>query len=88
MFRRHILLYENGVIYMAMKLKNWIKMHRARLDLTQEALADIVGCTRQTVISIEKNRYTPSVELAMKIAQALEMTVDELFVFVDESEED
>ncbi|MGC9315437.1 MAG: helix-turn-helix transcriptional regulator, partial [bacterium] len=60
-----------------MKLKNWIKMHRARLDLTQEALADIVGCTRQTVISIEKNRYTPSVELAMKIAQALEMTVDE-----------
>lgn len=73
---------------MAMKLKNWIKMHRARLDLTQEALADIVGCTRQTVISIEKNRYTPSVELAMKIAQALEMTVDELFEFVDESEED
>ena len=73
---------------MAMKLKNWIKMHRARLDLTQEALADIVGCTRQTVISIEKNRYTPSVELAMKIAQALEMTVDELFEFVDEGEED
>jgi putative transcriptional regulator len=69
---------------MATKLKNWIKMHRAKLDLTQEGLADIVGCTRQTVISIEKNRYTPSVELAMKIAQALQVRVDELFELVED----
>lgn len=69
---------------MATKLKNWIKMHRAKLDLTQEGLAEIVGCTRQTVISIEKNRYTPSVELAMKIAQVLQVRVDELFELVED----
>jgi len=72
---------------MAQKLRNWVKMHRARLDLTQENLADLVGCTRQTIISIEKSRYTPSIELAMKIARALEMTVDALFEFVDETPE-
>lgn len=72
---------------MATELRNWIKMHRARLDLTQESLANIVGCTRQTIISIEKNRYTPSVELAMKIARALDMTVDELFEFADDEGE-
>jgi len=72
---------------MSEKLRNWVKMHRARLDLTQENLADLVGCTRQTIISIEKNRYTPSIELAMKIARALEMTVDGLFEFVDETPE-
>lgn len=69
---------------MAETVKNWIKMHRARLELTQKELADMVGCTRQTIISIEKCRYTPSVELAMKIARILEMTVDELFEFCDE----
>ena len=72
---------------MAEKIRNWIKMHRARLDWTQEQLAEKVGCTRQTIISIEKNRYTPSVELAMKIARTLGMTVDELFEFVAEADE-
>jgi len=44
-----------------------------------------VGCTRQTIISIEKYRYTPSVELALKIARVLGMTVDELFEFEEEN---
>ncbi|RKZ31680.1 transcriptional regulator [bacterium] len=70
---------------MSEKLRNWIKMHRARLDMTQEQLAEAVGCTRQTIISIEKYRYTPSVELALKIARVLGMTVDELFEFEEEN---
>ena len=73
---------------MAERLKNWIKMHRARLDMRQEDLAAKVGCTRQTIISIEKYRYTPSVELALKIAKALGMKVDELFYFAEGEDEE
>ncbi len=62
-----------------MKLKNHIKQHRARLDLTQEALADKVGVRRQTILAIEKGQYTPSAMLAFLIARALGMKVDELF---------
>ncbi|MFH1891614.1 MAG: helix-turn-helix transcriptional regulator [Candidatus Zixiibacteriota bacterium] len=42
------------------KLRNHIKQHRARLDLTQQVLADIVGVSRQTIISTEKGQYVPS----------------------------
>ncbi len=62
-----------------MKLKNHIKQHRARLDLTQEALADKVGVRRQTILAIEKGQYVPSAMLAFLIARALGMKVDELF---------
>ena len=61
------------------ELINHIKQHRARLDLTQEALAQKVGVRRQTIISIEKGKYAPSALLAFKIARVLGMTVDELF---------
>ena len=62
-----------------MELRNHIKQHRARLDLTQEELAQKVGVRRQTIIAIEKNKYGPSAILAFKIAAALGMKVDELF---------
>jgi len=61
------------------KLRNHIKQHRARVDLTQEALARRVGVRRQTILSIEKGRYVPSTLLAFDIARALGMRVDELF---------
>lgn len=62
-----------------MKLKNHIKQHRARLDLTQQALAEKVGVRRQTILAIEKGQYVPSALLAFKIAGALGMNVDELY---------
>ncbi len=62
-----------------MRLRNHIKQHRARLDLTQEALADMVGVRRQTILAIEKGRFVPSALLAFRIARVLGMTVDELF---------
>lgn len=62
-----------------MKLKNHIKQHRARLDLTQEALADKVAVRRQTILAIEKGQYVPSALLAFRIARELGMKVDELF---------
>jgi putative transcriptional regulator len=60
-------------------LKNHIKQHRARLDLTQEDLARRVGVRRQTILSIEKGKYVPSALLAFQIARELGMRVDELF---------
>jgi putative transcriptional regulator len=65
-------------------LKNHIKQHRARLDLTQEDLAQKVGVRRQTILSIEKGKYVPSALLVFQIARVLGMKVDELFELVDE----
>jgi putative transcriptional regulator len=70
-----------------MRLINHIKQHRARLDMTQEDLANAVGVRRQTILAIEKGRYAPSVTLAFKIARALGMKVDELFEPIDENKE-
>ncbi|MDD3732837.1 MAG: helix-turn-helix transcriptional regulator [candidate division Zixibacteria bacterium] len=67
-----------------MKLINHIRQHRARLDLTQEELAEKVQVRRQTIISIEKGRNVPSALLAFRIARVLEMRVDELFEFLQE----
>jgi putative transcriptional regulator len=58
---------------------NHIKEHRARLDLTQEQLAERVGVTRQTIISIEAGRYVPSSLLALKIARVFERPVEQIF---------
>jgi len=60
-------------------LKNHVKQHRARLDLTQEALAERVGVRRQTILAIEKGKYVPSTLLAFRIAKVLGMSVDGLF---------
>lgn len=65
-------------------LRNNIKQHRARLDLTQEALAKRVGVRRQTILSIEKGLYVPSTLLAFRIANVLGMKVDELFELAEE----
>lgn len=62
-----------------MELKNHLKQHRARMDLTQDDLARQVGVRRQTILMIEKGRYAPSALLAFKLARALGMPVDELF---------
>ncbi|MBN1213028.1 MAG: helix-turn-helix transcriptional regulator [candidate division Zixibacteria bacterium] len=70
-----------------MKLINHIKQHRARLDLTQQDLAEKVEVRRQTIIAIEKNKYVPSALLAFRIARVLGMKVDELFELIEEGEQ-
>ncbi len=69
-----------------MNLTNHIKQHRARLDLTQQDLADRVGVRRQTILAVEKGKYVPSALLAFQIARVLGMRVDELFELVGEEE--
>lgn len=48
-------------------------------EMTQEALAQALGITRQTIIALEAERYAPSLELAMKIAEVFDKKVDEIF---------
>ena len=61
------------------RLANRLKECRNALDLTQAQLAERVGVTRKTVNVIEAGNYFPSVFLALKIAGALNVTVDEIF---------
>lgn len=69
-----------------MELRNRLKELRARHDLTQEALAEMVGVSRQSIISIEKGRYSPSVTLALRIGRILQVPLDEAF-WLDDDEE-
>jgi putative transcriptional regulator len=61
-------------------MKNTLKVERAKLDWTQQQLADKVGVSRQTINSIEAERYVPSTVLALKIAKAFKTTVNEIFI--------
>jgi putative transcriptional regulator len=56
-----------------------LKELRLKNNLTQEYLAGMVGVTRQTIISIEKEKFVPSVKLALELAFALDAPIDELF---------
>jgi putative transcriptional regulator len=60
-------------------MKNTIKIHRAIKNITQEDLAKRIGVSRQTINSIETNRYVPSTILALKIAAVFEVGVNEVF---------
>jgi putative transcriptional regulator len=61
-------------------MKNNLRQFREEKNLTQEELADRVGVSRQSIISIEKSQYIPTTMLALKIARALKLTVEEIFV--------
>lgn len=60
---------------------NKIKVLRAERDWTQEDLASKVGISRQAVISIERYKYTPSLELAFKIADTFGISINAVFEF-------
>lgn len=64
---------------MTENIKNTVYTLRTKKGLTQEDLAEKVGITRQTVISIEKGNYTPSVLLALKIASVFKVSVEDIF---------
>ena len=61
------------------KVTSHIKEHRLRQGLTQEQLALAVGVSRQSINSIERGRYIPSLPLALKFARFFGCTTDELF---------
>lgn len=60
-------------------MKNCVRSHREDAGLSQAGLAEAVGVTRQTINSIERERYDPSLELAFKLAAHFDCAVEELF---------
>ncbi|CAN5742793.1 helix-turn-helix transcriptional regulator [soil metagenome] len=60
-------------------MTNTIKVERAILNITQEDLADKIGVSRQTINSIEKNRYVPSTILSLKLSRLFNKPVNEIF---------
>ena len=62
-------------------MENRLKELREGYDLTQEELAGQVGVSRQTIISLEKGRYSPSLILAYKLARVFDLTIEEVFIF-------
>ena len=61
-------------------MKNNIRELRKQLGVRQEDIANTLGVTRQTINAIENEKYSPTLELAMKLARLLNTTVDELFI--------
>ena len=64
-----------------MKLENILREVRQKKKMTQEELGDKVGVSRQTIISIERYRYKPTLELAMKLSMKLNCKIEKLFYF-------
>jgi len=65
------------------RLQNQLRDHRQRRQLTQQALAERVGVTRQTIIAVEQGKFAPSVRLALDLARALGLPLEELFWIED-----
>jgi putative transcriptional regulator len=68
-------------------LKNCLRDLRGNFNLTQEQLADLLGISRQSVISIENGRYDPSLTLSFKIAKVFHCRIEDIFIY-EEIEED
>ena len=64
-------------------MKTRIREYRAKYNLTQEKLAEMVGVRRETIIFLEQGKYNPSLRLAHNVARALETNIEELFLFED-----
>jgi len=60
-------------------MKNTLKIERAIKNITQADLADLIGVSRQTINTIESNKYVPSTVLALKISKVFGKTVNEIF---------
>ena len=63
-------------------LRNRVQMYRTERQMTQEELASLVNLTRQSIIAIEKGKFTPSIYTALKLADALDTDISLLF-FID-----
>lgn len=65
-------------------MKTRIKEYRAKLNLTQNDLADMVGVRRETIVFLEQGKYMPSLKLADDVAKALKTKIEKLFIINEE----
>ena len=71
------------------QVRNRVRKLRFENDeMTQQELASLCGCTRQTIIALEQERYVPSLSLAFKIARAFKVPLEEVFEYVGEGAND
>ena len=68
-----------------MPLKNRLKEYRARINVNQSDFGNMVSVSRQTISQIERGDYSPSVTLALKIAQALDAKVEDIFIYEEDA---
>lgn len=68
-------------------MKNRVEEFRKQNNENQEDLANIVGVSRQTIISIEKGKYNPSILLAFKIANHYNKSIEEIFIYEENEDE-
>lgn len=68
-------------------MKNHLEKLRKERGIKQEELADSLEVSRQTIISLEKGRYNPSIQLAFKIAHYFDLTIEEIFIYEEDRNE-
>lgn len=66
-------------------MNNHLELLRKQQNIKQETLADAMGVSRQTISSIETGKYNPSIILAIKLARFFNCTVEEIFVYEEET---
>lgn len=69
-------------------MKNKIEAIRKARGIRQDEFAKHMGVSRQTISSLETGRYNPSIMLAYKIAKFFDMTIEEVFIFEDETQQE
>jgi len=69
-------------------LKNSLKEHRAKLGVNQQEMGMLAGVSRQTISQIERGDYSPSVTLALKLAKLCNVTVEDIFQYEEEENEE
>lgn len=71
-----------------MPLENRLKEHRARLSINQADMGKRAGVSRQTISLIERGDYSPSVTLALKLAKICQVTVEDIFSYTEEENDE
>lgn len=77
---------EKGAFEMA--LENRLKEYRARLGINQADMGKLAGVSRQTISLIERGDYSPSVTLALKLAKICQVTVEDIFTYTEDGEDE
>lgn len=70
-----------------MPLHNTLKVQRAKLGINQGKLGELAGVSRQTISSIERGEYNPSITLVLKLATIFNTTVEEIFTYEENEDE-
>lgn len=73
-----------GAVPKAIFKTNIRKLRFENDEMTQQELANLVGCTRQTIVTLESGKYVPSLYLSFKIARVFDVAVEEVFQFEEE----